>query len=52
MWDVHSPIIYYWTSEMADGGHAYIIVYHGGICEKSANSSYASIGFRAVKDVS
>jgi hypothetical protein len=50
LWDVHSPVIYYWTSEASKNGYAYIIVYHGGIYDKRVDSQYPSISFRAVKD--
>ena len=51
LWDTSSPVIYYWTSELSENGQAYIIVYHGGVYDKPADSQSASFGFRAVKDV-
>lgn len=52
LWDVHSKVIYYWTSEISDPDEekAYIIVYDGGVFERYADSSYAYLSFRAVKD--
>jgi hypothetical protein len=51
LWDPHSPVIYYWTSTMADDGKAYIIVYHGGVFTRGVEARYASLSFRAVKDI-
>lgn len=51
LWDVHSKIIYYWTSEITSTAKAYIWVYNGGIYERVAKSNYGYLSFRAVKDV-
>ncbi len=53
LWDVHSKVIYYWTSETsaADTRKAYIIVYHGGIYAKMKTDGQSYLSFRAVKDV-
>ena len=51
LWDVHSRVIYYWTSSEASGGNAYIIVYDGKVYERRKSSSYGYLGFRAVKDI-
>lgn len=52
LWDVHSPVIYYWTADSSDGSdRAYIIVYHGGIFTKRKTDGQAYLSFRAVKEV-
>ncbi len=54
LWDVHSQVIYYWTSETyeEDDRRAYIIVYHGGVNPKMKIDGQNYLSFRAVKDVS
>ena len=51
LWDVNSPIIYYWTAETSaeDETQAYIITYDGGIYDKKKAFGTGSQGFRAVK---
>ena len=53
LWDVYSPVIYYWTSDSSpsDDSRAYIIVYHGGVFTKMKQSKQNSLSFRAVRDV-
>ncbi len=53
LWDVHSKVIYYWTSETyaGDESRAYIVVYHGGVYNKLKTDSQDYLSFRAVKDV-
>lgn len=52
LWDVHSKVIYYWTSEtfIQDERKAYIIVYHGGVYEKMKSDGQGYLSFRAVKE--
>ncbi len=52
LWDVHSKVIYYWTSETSiqDERKAYIIVYHGGVYEKMKIDRQGYLSFRAVKE--
>ncbi len=52
LWDVHSKVIYYWTSETSvqDEHKAYIIVYHGGVYEKMKFDGQDYLSFRAVKE--
>lgn len=52
LWDVHSKVIYYWTSEdsASDERFAYIIVYHGGVFPKMKIDGQSYLSFRAVKD--
>lgn len=54
LWDVHSKVIYYWTSESENNNpdRAYIIVYHGGIHSKMKIDGQSYLSFRAVKNVS
>lgn len=54
LWDVHSKVIYYWTSDTSikDEQQAYIIVYHGGVFDKQKSSHQSYISLRAVKEVS
>lgn len=54
LWDVHSRVIYYWTSETSrrDERQAYIVVYHGGIFDKRKIDSQSYLSFRAVKKLS
>lgn len=53
LWDVHSKIIYYWTSDTSikDERQAYIIVYHGGVFDKRKIDGQSYLSFRAVKEV-
>jgi hypothetical protein len=53
LWDVHSPVIYYWTSDSSpsDEQRAYIIVYHGGVFTKLKHARQPSLSFRAVREV-
>lgn len=53
LWDVHSKIIYYWTSNTSvkDEQQAYIIVYHGGIFDKRKSDQQDYLSFRAVKEI-
>lgn len=52
LWDIHSPVIYYWTSDEleSDPSRAYIIVYHGGIFTRVKSESQRYLSFRAVKE--
>ncbi|MGD9605282.1 MAG: DUF1566 domain-containing protein [Bacilli bacterium] len=51
LWDVHSQVIYYWTSDVSSSqtDRAYIIVYHGGVFLKMKIDGQAYLSFRAVK---
>ncbi len=53
LWDIHSKVIYYWTSETAneDERRAYIIVYHGGVFAKMKINGASNLSFRAVKEI-
>jgi len=49
LWDVHSQVIYWWTTTEVDAEHAYIIVYDGKVWSRSKNFGPAYLGFRCVK---
>jgi len=53
LWDVHSKIIYYWTSDISvkDMNKAYIIVYDGGVYDRMKTNCLDYLSFRAVKDI-
>ena len=53
LWDIYSPIIYYWTSNTSkdNSKKAYIIVYNGKIQARKKTSKQDYLGFRAVKDI-
>lgn len=53
LWDVHSKVIYYWTSDTSkkDENQAYIIVYNGGVFDRAKESAQDYLSFRAVKEV-
>jgi len=53
LWDVHSKVIYYWTSDTSinDEQQAYIITYHGGVFDKIKIHRQSYLSFRAVKEV-
>lgn len=52
LWDIHSPVIYYWTADTPedDDAQAFIIVYNGGVYDRLKSSSQRYLSFRAVKD--
>jgi len=49
LWNVHSQVIYWWTTTAVDEGHAYIIVYDGKVWSRSKQFGPAYLGFRCVK---
>lgn len=53
LWDVHSPVIYYWTEDttLQDDQRAHIVVYHGGVFERRKTDGQRYLSFRAVKEV-
>lgn len=48
LWDVRSPIIYWWTGTPAPAGRAYVIVYDGTVRSKDQRLRMGDLGFRAV----
>jgi hypothetical protein len=51
LWDVHSKVIYWWTSTEVDAGRAYIVVYDGKVWPREKSSHWGYLGFRAVRAV-
>lgn len=49
LWNVHSQVIYWWTSTEVDAEHAYIIVYDGKVWPRAKQFNLAYLGFRCVK---
>jgi hypothetical protein len=49
LWDIHSQIIYLWTSDEYDEMDAYIFAYNGGIWTRMKESSPGYLSFRCVK---
>jgi len=49
LWNPHSQIIYYWTSESIDN-KAYLVAYNGKILARSSGADYQ--GYRCVKSLS
>jgi len=49
LWNVHSQVIYWWTSTELDEEHAYIIVYDGKVWPRAKRFNPAYLGFRCVK---
>jgi hypothetical protein len=51
LWNVHSPVIYWWTATEIDDGQAYIIVYDGKVWPRSKELGPDNLGFRCVKEI-
>ena len=49
LWDVHSPVIYWWTATEIDESHAYIAVYDGQVWPRARDLNLAYLGYRCVK---
>ena len=50
LWDVHSKIIYWWTSTEIDPEQALRISYNGHVMPMPKKVGYGYLGFRAVKE--
>lgn len=50
LWRSKAPLIYLWTATEVNEERAYIVVYHGGVFEKTKRSGAPSFGFRAVRE--
>lgn len=50
LWDPHSMVIYYWTSDIINEEQAYMISYNGTVSTRYKDSHYGYLSFRAVKD--
>ena len=49
LWNIHSPIIYWWTAAEVDEDHAYIIVYDGKVWSRPKEFGPTYLGFRCVR---
>jgi hypothetical protein len=49
LWNIHSQVIYWWTSTGIDEEKAYIIVYDGKVWPRSKQFGPAYLGFRCVR---
>ena len=50
LWNIHSQVIYWWTSTEVDDDRAYIIVYDGRVWPRSKQINPDYLGFRCVKE--
>jgi hypothetical protein len=50
LWNVHSQVIYWWTTTEVDEEHAYIIVYDGKVWSRVKQFGPAYLGFRCVRE--
>jgi hypothetical protein len=50
LWNLHSPVIYWWTATEVDGETAYIIVYDGKVWPRPKDFGPEYLGFRCVKE--
>lgn len=51
LWNVHSPVIYWWTETEASETHAYIAVYDGGVWKRDKTFSPTYLGYRCVRSM-
>lgn len=49
LWNIYSPVIYWWTASEADNENAYMIAYDGKVWPRRKQSSPAYLGYRCVK---
>jgi hypothetical protein len=50
IWDVHSKVIYWWTSTPRDEQTAYMLVYNGQVWPRNKTAKPGYLGFRCVKN--
>jgi hypothetical protein len=50
LWDVYSPVIYWWTATEVNEHDAYIIVFDGKVWPRPKRANWGYLAFRAVKD--
>ncbi len=50
LWDPHSIVIYYWTSEK-EGNMAYLVSYNGRVILRSADNGADYHGYRCVRNL-
>jgi hypothetical protein len=51
LWNVHSPVIYWWTSDQLTDSTAYRVVYNGMVSALPKKLRVGYLGFRAVREV-
>ncbi|HPE69859.1 MAG TPA: DUF1566 domain-containing protein [Thermotogota bacterium] len=49
LWNPHTMVIYWWTSDSLRAPEAYTVTYNGGVWDRRKNTKMGSLGFRAVK---
>lgn len=50
LWNIHSPVIYWWTGTEIDSENAYIVSYNGQVRPRSKTWAPTYLAFRVVKD--
>ncbi len=50
LWNPRSPIIYLWSAEEADAGHAYYVTYNGAVYVAAKSVGMDSRGYRCVRE--
>ena len=50
LWNIHSPVIYWWTATEVDEKTAYMIEYDGQVWPRKKGTTQTYLGFRCVKD--
>lgn len=49
LWDPHSEIIYWWTSDEGEDGHAWTVAYNGTLTLRNKRSGMGTLAFRLVR---
>jgi hypothetical protein len=49
LWNVHSPVIYWWTATELDKDRAYMIAYDGKVWIRQKDTVIGNLGYRCVK---
>ncbi len=50
LWDVYSPVIYWWTATEVSAEKSYIVAYDGQVWVRPKRANLGYLGFRAVKE--
>ena len=51
LWDIHSPVIYWWTATEIDDNTAFMIEYDGQVWPRKKLTTQTYFGFRCVRDM-
>ena len=51
LWDIHSPVIYWWTATEVDDNTAFMIEYDGQVWPRKKLTTQTYFGFRCVRDM-